>query len=166
VAANSLELARQGVPKQPFYLTGQLDGQPFSVHRKGDRIVLRRAEGSAQEVELVRPPEETSSAGDDGESRKQPSAEQELPRPVCPDGSPSMAGWPTDAEPPLPGTSALDESLAQSAEASDDPSPQMPSPQMPSPQMPSPQMPSPQTSQDVREQPSLRERREGKGGDA
>ena len=34
VAANALELARHGVPKKPFYLTGQVDGKPFSVHRR------------------------------------------------------------------------------------------------------------------------------------
>jgi transposase InsO family protein len=124
VAANSLELARHGVPKQPFYLTGQLDGQPFSVHRAGDRIVLRRAEGSTEEVELVPPPEEklcqTSAAGGDGESRDPQPPKQELPRPVCPDGSPSPMGQATDAETSLPGTSALDESLAPPAEATDD----------------------------------------------
>jgi len=163
VAANSHELARHGVPQQPFYLTGQLDGQPFSVHRKGDRIVLRRAEGSAQEVELVRPPEgslcETWRAGGEDESRDPSSPEPELPRPVCPDGSPSTMGWPIDADPPLPGTSALDESLAQSAEATDDTGPQMPRPQTP---------------RDVREQPSHRklrqaeegDRQQGEGGDA
>src|SRR5208283_2016049 len=32
VAANALELARSGVPKTPFYLTGQVGGKPFSVH--------------------------------------------------------------------------------------------------------------------------------------
>jgi transposase InsO family protein len=158
VAAHALELARHGVPKQPFYLTGQLDGQSFSVHRAGDRIVLRRAEGSAEEVELVRPPEETScetsSAGGDGESRDPVPPEQELPRPVCPDGSPSMAGRAADTQPLPPGTSALDESLAPSAEAPDDSGPQ--------------------TRQDVRQQPSQDDRRreeeaddrQGEGGDA
>jgi hypothetical protein len=43
VAANALELARHGVPKQPFYLTGQVAGQPFSVHQQGDRVILRQA---------------------------------------------------------------------------------------------------------------------------
>jgi transposase InsO family protein len=163
VAANSLELARHGVPKQPFYLTGQLDGQPFSVHRKGDRIVLRRAEGSAQEVELVRPREgtscPTSCAGGEDESRDPRPPKRELPRPVCPDGSPSTMGWPIDVEPLPPGTSALDESLAQSAEATDDSASQMPRPQ---------------TCRDVRERPSpdkLRQEEEGdqrqdEGGDA
>jgi hypothetical protein len=40
VASNALELARQGAPKAPFYLTGQVGGQPFSNGRK----VLRRNE--------------------------------------------------------------------------------------------------------------------------
>ena len=131
VAANALELARHGVPKQPFYLTGQLDGQPFSVHREGDRIVLRRAEGSAEEVELVRPPEEASCAGRDGEPRDQeprdpPSPEEELPQAICPDGSPSTMGWPIDVEPPLPGTSGLDESLAPLPEEPHGPDTQSP----------------------------------------
>jgi hypothetical protein len=38
VAANALELARQCVPKAPFYLTGQAGGQPFSVHAEGERV--------------------------------------------------------------------------------------------------------------------------------
>ena len=32
VAANALELARHGLPRPPFYLTGQVGGQPFSLH--------------------------------------------------------------------------------------------------------------------------------------
>ena len=53
VATNALELARHGVPKEPFYLTGQVDGQPFSVHREGDRVVLRRGDQQSEEVELT-----------------------------------------------------------------------------------------------------------------
>ena len=48
VAANALELARHGVPKKPFYLTGQVDGKPFSVHREGDRVILHRAGEAAR----------------------------------------------------------------------------------------------------------------------
>src|SRR6202011_3686848 len=54
VAANALELARHGVPKTPFYLTGQVGGQPFSVHAEGERMILTRAEGR-REVDLVPP---------------------------------------------------------------------------------------------------------------
>ena len=56
VAANALELARHGVPKQPFYLTGQVQGQPFSVHQEGDRVVLQQAGQAREEIELVPPP--------------------------------------------------------------------------------------------------------------
>src|SRR5262249_24589522 len=57
VAANALELARQGLPKAPFYLTGQVGGQPFSVHAEGERVILTGSGGQRQEVELVRPAE-------------------------------------------------------------------------------------------------------------
>ncbi len=50
VAANALELARHGVPKTPFYLTGQVGGQPFSVHAEGERVILTRAEGARQRL--------------------------------------------------------------------------------------------------------------------
>ena len=53
IAANALDLARHGVPKKPFYLTGQIDGQPFSVHAEGERLFLMRP-GSREEVELTR----------------------------------------------------------------------------------------------------------------
>src|SRR5262249_53520108 len=49
VAANALELARHGVPKAPFYLTGQVGGQPFSVHAEGERVILTRGEEERQE---------------------------------------------------------------------------------------------------------------------
>ena len=55
VAANALELARHGTPKAPFYLTGQVGGQPFSVHAEGERMILTRAEGQ-QEIDLAPPP--------------------------------------------------------------------------------------------------------------
>jgi len=32
VAANALELARNGVPRPPFYVTGQVGGKNFSLH--------------------------------------------------------------------------------------------------------------------------------------
>ena len=45
VAANALHLARHGVPREPFYLTGQVAGQPFSVHAEGERVILTGADG-------------------------------------------------------------------------------------------------------------------------
>jgi transposase InsO family protein len=98
VAANALELARQGVPKAPFYLTGQVGGQPFSVHAEGERVILTGAAGTRQEVELVRPPEAATA--------------DQAPQPICPAGVVSGLGDDVGEEPP-PGTSALDEGLAR-----------------------------------------------------
>ncbi|MHC4887713.1 MAG: DDE-type integrase/transposase/recombinase [Planctomycetota bacterium] len=52
---NALTLARDGVPKQPFYLTGQVGGKPFSLHTEKDRMFLVQPDGTRQEVELVTP---------------------------------------------------------------------------------------------------------------
>lgn len=109
VAANALELARHGQPKAPFYLTGQVDGQPFSVHGEGDRVVLRRAAGERQEVELTPPPETAAAA-----PASPTEARAEWPAPVCPMGA--VTGLGTDGagvEPLPPGMSPLDEALAR-----------------------------------------------------
>jgi transposase InsO family protein len=47
VAANALELARGGVPKAPFYLTGNVAGQPFSVHAEGETVILTKGDRRA-----------------------------------------------------------------------------------------------------------------------
>jgi transposase InsO family protein len=97
VHANALELARHGLPKAPFYLTGQAGGQPFSVHAEGERVILTNA-GGRQEIDLLPPP-----AGSDSDVRIEP---------VCPQGIPSgpETGF---EEPPGPGASPLDEGLAK-----------------------------------------------------
>jgi transposase InsO family protein len=90
VAANALELARHGRPVNPFYLTGQVGGQPFSVHAEGERVILTGADGR-REVDLTPPAPPTA----------------ELPAPVCPAGTVSGAAeveaeaspgvWPLDS---------------------------------------------------------------------
>jgi transposase InsO family protein len=104
VAANALELARNGVPKPPFYMTGQVAGQSFSVHAEGERVVLTREGIARQEIELVSP----SAAGSPAEPA---AASASLPQPLCPDGSP--LGELGNEEPPQPGESPLDEGLHQ-----------------------------------------------------
>jgi transposase InsO family protein len=54
-SANAPELARHGQPKVPFYLTGQIDSQSFSVHAEGQRLILRKDGQPRQEVELTGP---------------------------------------------------------------------------------------------------------------
>jgi transposase InsO family protein len=102
VQANALELARQGLPKAPFYLTGQAGGQPFSVHAEGERVILTGADGR-QEIDLTPPRPATSEA-------------RPLPAPVCPQGMVSSEGAGFE-EPPGPGESPLDEGIEHIEEA-------------------------------------------------
>ena len=129
VAANALELARHGVPKKPFYLTGQLDGKPFSVHREGDRVILRQAGQDRQEIDLVPPTEPPCepasseplprevSAGEANGPASHVGEQAQLPQPLCPDGSPQTAWQPPDAELP-PGVSGLDHATSEEGGAS------------------------------------------------
>ena len=87
VAANALDLARHGQPRTPFYVTGQMEGQPFSVHAEGPRLILTRPGQSRQEVELVAP----ATTGTPAAADPAATAASSLPRPVCPEGSPSGA---------------------------------------------------------------------------
>lgn len=92
VAANALTLARQGIPKTPLYLTGQVGGQPVSLHAEGERVILTGPRGVRQEVDLAAT-----------------AARQELPEPVCPSGV--VRGEPEAEQESAPGTSPLDELL-------------------------------------------------------
>ena len=112
VAANALELARHGMPKKPFYVTGQVGGKSFSVHAEGERVILKRQGEERQEVDLVSPQHETSA---------EPASQQTLPEPLCPNGSPVARS----SEPPTPsiedpGSSPLDQILPQLGEAFSD----------------------------------------------
>jgi transposase InsO family protein len=46
VAANALELARNGVPKAPFYVTGRIGDRAFSVHAEGTGHSQARGPGA------------------------------------------------------------------------------------------------------------------------
>jgi hypothetical protein len=103
VQANALELARHGLPKAPFYLTGQAGGQPFSVHAEGERVILTSADGR-KEIDLLPPQPATSNAA---------ASALALPEPVCPQGIPGALAEEGFEEPPAPGESLLDEGLTK-----------------------------------------------------
>lgn len=107
VAANALGLARHGLPKNPFYLTGQMGGQPFSLHAEGERVILTR-DGQRQEVDLTAPSAQV-------EVPAAPVPATELLAPLCPAGI--VTTTESDGEEPPPGTSPLDEGLNQLREA-------------------------------------------------
>jgi hypothetical protein len=108
VAANALELAREGIPKAPFYLTGQVGGKNFSLHAEGERVFLTREGDGRQEVDFVPPAAEAVPAA--------------LPDALCPDGSPSTGGPAATADrESAPGTSPLDEWLMPPGDVEDVP---------------------------------------------
>jgi transposase InsO family protein len=89
VAANALELARNGVPKAPFYVTGRIGERAFSVHAEGERMILKREGEARTEVDLGGPgtaelPLIDSAAARTGTRLRV----ADMPLPVCPDGSP------------------------------------------------------------------------------
>jgi transposase InsO family protein len=100
VSANALELARNGTPKTPFYLTGSVGGKGFSVHAEGERVILTRQEGQREEVDLTPPAPPAA---------PQPPA-CDLPQPVCPQGIvDSELAEAENLPEPAPGCSPLDE---------------------------------------------------------
>jgi transposase InsO family protein len=113
VAQNALEIARDGVPKKPFYLTGQVGGKAFSVHAEGERVILTRGAGDREEVELVGPDEDAPPSD----------LEEELP-----DGGPDPEALPPEDDDLVPpGTSRLDggieamrDAMAEGKEEGDD----------------------------------------------
>ena len=95
VAANARGLARNGVPKEPFYLTGRTSEGGFSVHSEGDKVYMMNEKGERREIDLGVNPE------------VQPKA---VPEPLSSQGIPTSEG-PEDGneEPAEPGTSPIDD---------------------------------------------------------
>jgi transposase InsO family protein len=108
-AANALALARDGVPRKPFYLTGNAGGQHFSVHAEGERVILRTQDGAREEVELVRPAQ-VPAAPESGEAAapapSSAAAQESMPEPLCPTARPEGT-WEIPDE-SAPGVSPLD----------------------------------------------------------
>jgi transposase InsO family protein len=106
VAANALELARNGVPKAPFYVTGRIGDRAFSVHTEGERMILKREGEGRTEVDLGMPGITEVPLLNDAD----PQAAVSIPVPVCPDGSPQGEAI-EPAEDDGPGASPLDDGL-------------------------------------------------------
>jgi transposase InsO family protein len=87
VAGNALELARNGVPKAPFYLTGNVAGEVFSVHAEGETVVLQK--GDRRTTIALDP-------------RPAPVLPEPLPSPVVAPAATSVA-----PEPPPPAPAAM-----------------------------------------------------------
>lgn len=64
VAANAGELARDGLPRKAFYLTGRVGDAGISLHAEGERIVLTTDGGAREEVNLAAPGRRADEAED------------------------------------------------------------------------------------------------------
>jgi transposase InsO family protein len=115
VAAQALELARHGRTQAPFYVTGQVAGQAFSVHAEGERLVLRRGGQEREEIALTAPRDVSPEVRRPSADASAAVSAESLPVPLCPEGSPRVAaGEPACAPPPAPGQTGLDlERLAE-----------------------------------------------------
>lgn len=52
VAANALDLARHGKPRQSVYLTGRVGDEGISLHGEGGKLVLSTSGGAREEIDL------------------------------------------------------------------------------------------------------------------
>jgi transposase InsO family protein len=105
VEKNALEIARGGMPRAPFYMTGRVGGAPFSIHEEGGRMILQREGEERREVDL-----DAFRQSEGIEIASQGAPAEPVPDPVCADPT-AGKDFPLDAEvdEPAPGTSALDQ---------------------------------------------------------
>jgi len=121
VDQNALRIARDGMPRVPFYMTGRVGGVPFSLHEEGGRMILQRDGEPRREVDL-----ESFRHSEGIEIASQGARVERVPEPVCADPT-AGKDFPLDPEEPelaagrdedtgtegpggaaAPGTSALD----------------------------------------------------------
>jgi len=101
VRSNALELARNGTPRKPFYLTGRVGDTAISLHAEGEKVVLMREDGEREEVDLSAP----GQRGEEGE-------EHEVPEPLARHAAPpDLPGAEDDSNEIAPGASPLDSVL-------------------------------------------------------
>jgi hypothetical protein len=105
VNGNALELARSGSPKAPFYIAGQVNGKPFSVHSEGERLFMLGEQGQRTEIDLATAQQIA------GPGAVEPTPRADLPEPVTAHGLVNT-DLQHETEPP-PGASPLDEPLQQ-----------------------------------------------------
>ena len=109
VQGNALELARTGVPKSPFYIAGQVNGKPFSVHAEGERLYMLGADAQRTEIDLATAQQIA------GPAPTESPAVAEMPDPVTAYGQ--VSADLLHENPPAPGVSPLDQDLKELQES-------------------------------------------------
>jgi len=85
IQANAFDIARHGIPKKPFYLTGQVDGKPVSLHQEGERIFLMQEGAKREEVKLVTPQGWINDPSEKENTKQELVEGKDTSTPVCPD---------------------------------------------------------------------------------
>ena len=106
IAVNALTLAREGAPKMPFYLAGNVNGQPVSVHANGDRLLMKTGDADPVEVTLATTTTPLVAPAPPTPVAPAPPAPSPLV-PFGPQGVP-VSPWTGTDGPQPPGVSALD----------------------------------------------------------
>ena len=52
VSQDAAQLAREGLPRKSFYLTGRVGDESIALHAEGSRVVLTKEDGAREEVDL------------------------------------------------------------------------------------------------------------------
>ena len=104
VAGNAAQLARDGLPRKPFYLTGRVGDQSISLHAEGEKVVLTKGDGSREEVDLG-----ATGARAEPEDGK----DATVAEPIVPQGRPADSEATAEADEEPPGASALDDDLTK-----------------------------------------------------
>lgn len=100
VAKNAADLARDGTPRKPFYLTGRIGDQSISLHAEGEKVVMMHGDGNREEVDL-------------GATGPRQDDDVDLPAALAPTAHPSDHAATLDEEPGAPGESVLDDVLGE-----------------------------------------------------
>lgn len=117
VASNAAELARDGVPRKAFYLTGRVGDEGIALHGEGGKVILTREGGGREEVDLrvtgrrAQPGEATTLPAPSQASM--PAAASEEASRAAPSSEPRTEEVPaatTEPEPELPVTEELEPS--------------------------------------------------------
>jgi transposase InsO family protein len=125
VAANALDLARDGEPRQSFYLTGRVGDEGISLHGEGGKVILTKSDGTREEISLEA--QGRRAVLMPGRSLVKPDGTAEPPdggtEPLAPPGSDSAAAAPR--APAMPAASVTEKAAGAA------PLPAMPAPPPP-----------------------------------
>ena len=102
VAANALDLARHGEPRQSFYLTGRVGDEGISLHGEAGTLVMTKTDGTREEVDFLATGRRVQPTGAAGGARPAQASPPVVPALETP--PPARPDTVDEAQAPLPAT--------------------------------------------------------------